>query len=72
MEMRKRLLNSNRVLDLTNEKGFLCGKIRADWSVALGVILAHRATSQKSILFCEGHFCPNCIMYISLIEQSRI
>jgi hypothetical protein len=50
MEIRKRLLNSNRVLDLIDEKGFLCGKIRANWSVALGVILAHRATSQKSIL----------------------
>ena len=30
MEMVKRLLNSNRVLDLTDEKGFLCGKILAD------------------------------------------
>jgi crotonobetainyl-CoA:carnitine CoA-transferase CaiB-like acyl-CoA transferase len=30
MEMGKRLLNSNRVLDLTDERGFLCGKILAD------------------------------------------
>ena len=30
MEMGKGLLNSCRVLDLTDEKGFLCGKILAD------------------------------------------
>ena len=30
MEQRKRLLGSYRVLDLTDEKGFLCGKILAD------------------------------------------
>jgi hypothetical protein len=47
MEMRKRLLNSNCVLDLTDVKGFLCGKIRSDWSVALGGILAYRVMSQK-------------------------